>query len=193
MSLCGGFPGFLKNIWSLVRLTGQLSIFAYYVLCSRWGKAGLRVSKFASWRVACLVVLVSLSACGSSDGAPSADSVEQGTTAGDDTAPASEIDGARFCGVAVESASDADLAADLDARAESFRAVADEMPAELQEALSTAADAMSKLAQASKDDPTGAELAELVEELSGDPALTEAQQLIETTAAEKCTMTGSEE
>jgi len=118
--------------------------------------------------------------------------VEEAPAADGGGAAAGDVDATKFCGVAVDSAGDADLAADLAARAESFRAVADEMPAELQAALRTAADAMGKLAQASKDDPTGAELAKLVEELSGDVALTEAQQLIETTVAEKCTSTGSE-
>ena len=157
------------------------------------GKARLPVSKFASGCAACLVALVSLSACGSDDGARSVESVAEGAPAADGGATsADDVDATKFCGVAVDSGTDADLASDLNARAESFRSVADDMPADLQAALRTAADAMGKLSQASKDDPTGGELAKLVEELSGDVALTDAQQLIEKTVAEKCTSTGSE-
>lgn len=141
----------------------------------------------------CVAMLALLSACGSDDGGSSADSVEQAAVVDEEVVEAGEVDTATFCGVAVDSASDADLAADLAARADSFRAVAEKMPADLQAALRTAADAMGKLAQASKDDPTGGELAKLVEELSGDTALTEAQQLIEKTVAEKCTSTEGEE
>jgi predicted small secreted protein len=149
------------------------------------------MSKIRIGAIACLALSSLLVVgCGSDDSSTSA-SVSDGSKSGADSDAPSDIDSDAFCGVAVPATKDADLADDLDARAESLRSVAGEMPDDLKAALNVSADAMSSMAAASKNDPSGAELAKLVEELSENTELTKAQELIESTVAAKCaTMEG---